>query len=734
MAYHIETEKNGDKAIVWDGFEKGIAPSPHKGIANIQNANIATETGEVMCSYSRSQQSMTSTTSSGSLAQLSTNTVSLNITGTNNRFKGMWITVTASSNTGQLQNANYYVLPTATGASTFQLSSYYNGAVITGLGSGLTATITIMSGKTMGQPVAYAVETYFTTFALYRYYVLDNKGLVWVYDTANEILYSSSDNVAWFLPDTSVAYFGSETLPSGIAVLNGWLHVFSGNKIWVKSTVNLAGTTSTTSLWNQMVNGLMMSRPSTPNSHYAFVGHQGKLYYTDGNYLGSIFPDTSLLTGAANIQSYASYVAGGGGGNVGTISTLFNGSIPWTVDASNAVVRIPAVFFTDQAGTQPTNLSATVVYYIEYSISAQTFGVYAAATGGLAIDIAAGASGNQYFNTFYPLGSHSSAFGDTSTMTFTPQRLNLPYGEVGTSIVEIGNTILVGSISNVVYPWNQVDPTPSGLINLPENNTAKMLTVNQVAYMFTGNKGNIYVTDGSVASLVLKVPDYCAGIAGTQNSYYEPKFTWGGVMYLRGRVYFGILDQVTSVKDGNCGGVWSFYPTQNLATEQDSGLSLRLENRNSYETYDGAATILIPYNNQNVISPQYWSGWYPSTSQSSIGGIDFTNTAPASTSPAVIELDMVPVGTVLQKETFKQLEYKLASPLNASDSVTAEWRTNLTEAYTSLGSAIVESTTSLSGYFTVNLQGLQWVQIKITLTPVSSVSSSMCRLQQVRLR
>jgi hypothetical protein len=40
MAYRIETEENGKQALVIDGWEKGIAQSPFKGIANIKNFNV----------------------------------------------------------------------------------------------------------------------------------------------------------------------------------------------------------------------------------------------------------------------------------------------------------------------------------------------------------------------------------------------------------------------------------------------------------------------------------------------------------------------------------------------------------------------------------------------------------------------------------------------------------------------------------------------------------------------
>ena len=49
MSYKIS--KTGEITI--EGFDNGIAVSPHKGIANIQAGNIATESGEVMCNFNR---------------------------------------------------------------------------------------------------------------------------------------------------------------------------------------------------------------------------------------------------------------------------------------------------------------------------------------------------------------------------------------------------------------------------------------------------------------------------------------------------------------------------------------------------------------------------------------------------------------------------------------------------------------------------------------------------------
>jgi len=725
MAYRIEP--NGEsKDIVWSGFENGIGRSPLSGIANIKGGNISTQEKAVLCSFGRTQQTATTSSAIGSLSYASSTTVSLSINGSNNKFKGFWITVTSSSNTGVLPNQDYYVLPSS--GSNFQLANYYNAAAISGLTVGLTASFTLK--RNMSKPVAYTTETYVVSgVRYYRYYVLDTQGLVWVYDTQYENTYTSSDNFTWFLPDASTSYF-TGTAPSGLAILNGWLHVFSGNNIWCKPTVNLASSTSATSNYVQFASGKMQNIPTNANPHFALASTQGTLYYTDGLYVGSIYPDTSLVSGVGNIQSYASYTASS---TTGTISQLFSGSIP---DDALTTTRIPAIFFTSltSGAALPSALSANTVYYIHYLKSNDTFEVYAAASGGAALNLQTGASGTQYFNTYYP-----TAAGGTATITYTPDNLTLPAYETATAIGEAGNLVVIGTQNNTLYPWNQVDPLPSDVITLPEKGTVYMLPVNNMLYIFAGNKGNVYITNGSTASLVLTVPDYCAGVAGTPESYVEPYFIWGGAAYVRGRVYFSIQDQ-TSSKTGNCGGIWSFVPTQNFYYGQDTGLALRLENQNSYATYNGAASVIIASANQQAKSPQYWSGWYSGLSSVTYG-IDFTAATTVAAQTTVIETDMVPTGTMLEKTTFTQLEFKMSTPIlrtGNSESVAIAYRLNSTDTFTSAGTVEYEggtNDTQLSGYVPVNFEKGQWLQLQITLTPgTSTTTNSYLPLVEVRAR
>lgn len=612
-------------------------------------------------------------------------------------------------------NTNYFVSYKDTN-NRVKLSAVYDPYCLYPIVHDTSGTAEFLTALLPTAAIAKATETYNGTD--YRYYILDTSSQVWVYDTAvyTASLASSGVGTTWMLPDPT---FDFTQAYAGMAVLNGWLFVLRDRYIRGKPTSTL-GTPFAT-----LTNGYLVNQSG--RNRFAYVGHQGKMYFCCNNYIGSMFPNTSLLTGAANVQSFCSYTWSG---STGTVSSVISGSLPYTTDSSGGVIRIPAVFFPDNGGSLPAGLTAATIYYIQVNITAGTFQIYTALTGGTALTISA--AGTQYFNTFYPTGADAGIYGSHSTVTFSNQRVNLPANEIAQCMVEIGNTILIGGISNTLYPWNQVDVTPSDLIALPESNVKSMVNVNNMAYVFAGNKGNIYISNNSIASLALKVPDYCAGVPGTPSSYIEPVFTWGDSMYVRGRVYFSILDQ-TATKSGNCGGVWSFVPSQNLYIGEDTGTALRLENQNSYGSYNGYASILIPAQTQTVISPQYWAAWQDSYSTATSNfGIDGTNTVPATT--YIVETDLLETGTLLKKQTDSQIEYKLTTPLATGDSVQLYYRVNATDAWTSCGSVVQETTNPISGYFEVNFQNTQWVQFRAVCTTTGNATSSFTRLRRIWFR
>lgn len=611
-----------------------------------------------------------------------------------------------------------YYVSYKNGSNQIKLSAHYDPYAQHAIVHGTTGSATFNTVTVPAAGIAKATEKYGTaTSTEYRYYIMDSNGYVWVYDTAvyTASLAASGVGTTWMLPD----YTDYSSLNfSGFTVLNGWAMAVSHTFLYGKPTSDLGR------FFSQLQNS-KLNNPFPTHNNFAYVGHQGKMYYCDGNYIGQLFPTTSFETNIANIQSFSSYTASG---TTGTFTSVIGGSLPYDPGGS----RIPAVFFTDQYGTTPTALVEGVVYYIEVKPNLGTFQVFASITGNTAIDISTGATGNQYFNTFYPLGPHSGINGDHSLVTFSAQRVNLPYNEIATSLIEIGNTVIIGGVTNILYPWNQIDATPSDFIALPEAGVVAMENVNNTAYILAGNKGNIYISNGSVASAALSIPDYCAGVPGTPITYIEPYFTWGDISYIRGRVYVSILDQ-TATKAGNTGGVWSFIPSQNYYIGQDVGTALRLENQNSYGSYNGFARLIIPNQQQQAISPQYWTSWQNSyTIGTSTFGIDYTDTVPVT--QYIVETDLLPTGSFLAKQSFQQLEYKLTAAMAAGDGVEIYYRLNSTDAWSDSMVIVEETDNRLSGYAEVNFQKTQWVQFRIVVTTNGTTSSSFVRLKQLMLR
>lgn len=731
MAYRTEKTKAGTDIVI-NGFEKGIASSPHLGIANLKCANISTDTGEVMANYARTQQSQPgNTTANENATRTDTSHLSTNVTLVN----GQWITITNAGTTG-ISTGNYYIQNsngTAIFAATsFQISSTFNGTVLTGFNAG---TIVFNLLAVMGIPVQSDIEEYTDSNYIiqYRYYVLDQSGLLWVYDTA-QVNAGSTGKILWVLPDPTNPD-GLATLATGLAVYNGWVHVFKGNKIYCKLTTLLGvNPTSTGSLgWAGFTGGNLQTPPFSPNPHFAYK-FQGEIIYTDTNFIGTLLAlSNSGVPVNPNLFTYGSVTVTNASPSIFTLTQL-SGQIP---------VGGQTVMFVS-SGT-PTNISSSTLYYIKNGTVSTSGGVItfqiSTTPSGSALNSVSN-TGTLYMNSYNPVNS-----AGTPTYAFSPTACILPSSEVATCITQLGLGIIIGGISSTMYTWDLgasatgtvvTDDQPTAFIPMPESNVQALLTVNIVVYAFVGAKGNIYVTNGSSLSLALTVPDYCAGIPSNSTpQYIEPYFVWGGAAINRGRIWFSIQDQTAS-KTGNCGGIWSFVPSFfNPVSGTDNGIALRLENQNSYGTYNGKANLIIPTINQNGLGPQYFSAWASDQNSSSASyGIDFTATTPVNQNngATIVESDLLPLGTILgeQKRTFSSIEFKLTAPLQSGELVVINYRKNLTDAWAVAGTLQMDNT-NLSGlYSPLAFEGLQWLQLQAVINSIGS-NPSFCRLYEIRL-
>lgn len=767
MSYKYDKE-SGD--IIISGFEKGIAPSPHLGIGNLQNINITTEPKEGSVNYARTAEDQQPITSGTFAADSSTR---LNYSSQSPALiLGTWITITSSS-ISSLSTGTYYVITVSNGFE-YQLSTTLSSSNIVS-GMGLTGTATFNTTTThFSKIVASTTDTQSANIPLY--FMMDQNGVV---------LYRNTNVSYWQQLTPTGPSSGNAT---GLCAFNGYLF-----RYYTDATSGF-GTVDYTSITNivaqNAVSFTFFGNTVSTNTHQVLSGHDNTMYYTDGQLVGSIAPAYSAVSGYWTLDhgtsatefyititngsnlvdgmpvtiastgtlptgyspNFTYYVTGSSALNVDTEGTnltgvyLLSGTVSPTATSTTLATAWPfnttlankgilvtfstgerrIVNFTNNSTTitWTTGLSNTNAAYITIPGPTQTFSLSTTQDGSNIPNASSNGTGlltltSTYFN---PLVSAS--------FTWNKVALQLPNYEIAQCLAELGTNLMIGGATANLYPWDRSSTTATTTttssffypIILPEPNTTQLVTVNNILYVFCGYKGNIYVTTGGVVSPALKIPDYVTG----QN---EPIFTWLSTMYLRGRIWF-------SAQAANTGGVWSFVPEQAINPFQDIGNALRLENKNSSGTYSGGATVLLPKLTQPANGPQYWTGiWDGSISY----GIDFSSTTPYTGGEAVIETDIIPVGTFTDKETFAQYEYKLSAPLVSGESVQIYWRSDLISAYTSAGTVVKETSTTdgsgtlVSGYFTNNTQNIQWLQLKAILT--STVSNpSFVRLTEIRIR
>jgi hypothetical protein len=311
---------------------------------------------------------------------------------------------------------------------------------------------------------------------------------------------------------------------------------------------------------------------------------------------------------------------------------------------------------------------------------------------------------------------------DTTTYTYTNQALTLPFIEIAQCITELGGSILIGCTQNKVYPWNRSASNYSlpiliadnfGLVSMAsaQPNIPKMITVNTNVYIFMGNRGRIYITNGTQAQLYKKVPDHISGTV-------EPYYTWGAVGFNKNQLYFGVLATTNGGStNANYGGLW--------AIDMDSK-AMRLVNQLSYGSYAGYCTVFIPLTN-NATGSGFYAGW---DSGSSTYGIDSTST-PYTNYQSRIDTDNIPIGLFGDARTSAEVEWKLATPLVSGEGIKISYRVKLSDSFT----LIWENTTvgSFSDVNDVNWENAQWVQFRIETKSTAS-SPSYVRLTELRLR
>lgn len=316
---------------------------------------------------------------------------------------------------------------------------------------------------------------------------------------------------------------------------------------------------------------------------------------------------------------------------------------------------------------------------------------------------------------------------NAATYTISLQALAINPNDIVNCIDQLGSNLIIGGMLNFAYLWDKSSTGYTSVL-IPEAGIARIVTVNSNSYLFAGNRGRIYVTNGANVELYQKVPDHLSGTI-------EPYFAWGDALYSRNQLYFSCsaMSSATLLTIPNYGGIWAISTDTN---------AIRLVNKMSYGTYAGLVTAMgqqfqattDPNSVYGVAYPQasIISGW---TDGVSAYGSDYIPLSPTpySNYEAYIDSDMIPVGTYLKPHTDANVEFKLTVPTVTGEGVKLAYRQNFSSSFTDITNGEFTTAGTLSGVTQVNFQKSQWLQIRCYLKSTSS-SPSYTRLSELRIR
>lgn len=324
-------------------------------------------------------------------------------------------------------------------------------------------------------------------------------------------------------------------------------------------------------------------------------------------------------------------------------------------------------------------------------------------------------------------------FDPTNSATYTGNQnaLKIPSGDAATYLAELGTSLLVGGLRNLVYPWDRVSPSYNYPLILGEARTYRIVSTNSSAYIFAGERGRIYITNGANVEEFYKIPDSITSavspyfnigcpVVGTYN---------GDAVYWRNQLMFSFVAETNAgAALSSTAGVWAL----DLATK-----AFRMEHKPSYSGYAGTFTAIFTALRQNPDGDGVSACWTNSGSS----GIDAPSTSPYTNYETYIDTDYLPVGTYLNPTTDSQVEFKLSAPMVAGETLKISYRQKLTDAFTLMNggasstssSGVFSGAGTISGFNTVNFQKSQWVQFRVEYSSTAS-TPSYTRLREIRIR
>lgn len=763
MAYRIDKTTN---ELVIDGWEKGIAPSPYLGIGNIRNLNTSYYPGVAYVNYRRQATSMGSTGTNWYAGIHSVNV-------SNNHGWSFGAPITSMTNPIQsatspgginyiLDDSGQIWKQSAANSSTFNLLfsgpgrvglgngglAYFNNYLVV-IGAGLiefcgdgtgdagitpsnwnmsnpdTAIITadynegfqMTTTRSMGDTSANLTSVWTQPSGIYAVkfsngdirqvtFTKTGASISWTGGLSSsassllniiQLVFNSSTGFAYFYNNQPVNFSSTGTLPTPIT---------AGTTYYLLSDVPpINGTgflVSTTRGGTQVIFTAAGTGVITMNSAGSIIPIQNQSNVT------FTFNDDGLVDGYSNT------------GTLATEWSLPSGTYNIVDPLGNNIEAIFAYEQTIITFVQPTLAQATGIYQVNIlNPSVTNYHAYVSKV-----------DGNLYFANGRWLGSILTS--PNVNVNFNPAQFitySVSYGVIGleqeldtiTTMTDLKDELVIAGNYDL-YSWDYVSSGPKAPSPIGEKIYGLINILNNL-YVTAGTKGNIYVSNGDSAQLLSKLPDYVLGTI-------DPIWQWGGLMGHRSKLWVQALGQ-SSNGTNILGGIFSLLISPGLLGEQASGLVMEAQNSYGLTPTSGALQNGLLIDNERWSSgiDSYYSAW---SNGATVGGIDYNDNTLWQNFEPIIETDIIPIGSILDKKTFGEIQFKLDRPMTSGDQISIYSRTSLTDNYT-----LIKTTSSsllqLSDYFASNWAQAQWIQFKIAFKCASS-SSSFIPLREIRIQ
>lgn len=346
----------------------------------------------------------------------------------------------------------------------------------------------------------------------------------------------------------------------------------------------------------------------------------------------------------------------------------------------------------------------------------------------------------KYIASLIPKPNATYNPADQTTYTWNETALGLPTNSYGfaTHLCELRTSLLI-TTGNLIVPWDRTSTSYD--IPFPFTETvSKMVNINNIIYCFGGvptanaassyipniaGRGNIYYFNGFVGGIIKKIPDSLAA-----PFVDDPEWIIGGVMVQLNRIYFGAINNNGGITVTG-GGVYSLdVGSEGQAIQyQISPAPLNVENGNQeflYTALCSSSDILV---NSTILS---YAGAYIDNINS-VFRFNYTDQA-GNRESAVLQTDILQVGTRLQNKTFNRIEIRFRNPLSIGETVDVFARkyfrgsTATNSSYTYTAGA---GSTELSFTFPTIVQQNEEIQLMIITTPINNGSG--VPIKEIRL-